>query len=73
MMCTSPVTTLYFMVKWVFITGDHVKNFEVDKLWAFCKDPNYIRLNDNADTYLRKEDAKVFGKLVVKTSSKIMD
>ena len=61
----SPITSRFFLVKWAFITGQKVKNFTVDKLWSFGGDFEDIRLNDNLDSYLRDEEAEVFGKLVV--------
>ena len=71
MACASPVTSRYFLVKWIYITGERVKNFEVDKLWSFGSDEEDIRLNDNVSSYLRDEDAEVFGKLVAHDKIKI--
>ena len=48
----------------MFIEGVSVKNFHVDKLYCHGGDPSNIWLNDNVDTWLSEDDAKVFGKFV---------
>ena len=50
MVSASPVTTRYFLVKWIYITGERVKNFEVDRFWSFGGDEDDIRPNDKVST-----------------------
>ena len=67
----SPLTFRYFMVKWIFIEGEKVKNFEVDKIWAFGGNSEDLRLNDNVDSYIREEDTDFLGSLVVEKKLKM--
>ena len=64
MASASPISFEYFLVKWVFIHGECVRNFEVDCLRCFGGNSEDIRLNDNVDTYLRDADMDVFGKFI---------
>ena len=71
MASASPISFEYFLFKWVFIHGEIVRNFEVDRLRCFGGNSEDIRLNDNVDTYLRDEDMEVFGKFLFEKKTRM--
>ena len=60
----SPVTSKYFLIKWVYIVtipnGRRVKNFSVSKLFCDFAFEEKIGLNDYEDSYLCNQDGAFF-------------
>ena len=58
MVSASPITLKYFLLQWVFIEGNPVKNFNVDKLYCHGGNSENSWLNNNEDNWLSKDDSK---------------
>ena len=65
MSSTSPITSRFLLLKWIFVQGEGVENFTVSRLfYNFVEEQ--VCLTDFENSYLCEEDIKFFGDLLVR-------